>query len=158
VANGPLTGPAGFMMLRSQRRPSGVPASAGEGALFSRSRLDPRILIGDTRGAEVAIAALVPGIRTHLELSADGAWRVWAIETAPRDPAWAAVDFVPGQDDFAVRQYGARALWDEIESAHSTWIRWGQPKRERFGLTVTAAGQWIWLDSPDRQVGVTPAR
>jgi protein-L-isoaspartate(D-aspartate) O-methyltransferase len=155
TASGPLTGPAGFMMLRSQRRPSGPPESADAEAAESRTRLDPRNLVGDAQGADVAIAALVPGIRTHLDGARDGSLRVWAIESASDDPAWAAADFVPGQDDFAVRQYGSRALWDEIEAAYTTWVRWGQPERERFGLTVTAAEQRIWLDAPDRPVGVT---
>ncbi|MFD0855961.1 hypothetical protein ACFQ07_27225 [Actinomadura adrarensis] len=94
------------------------------------------------------MTALVPGIRTHLDLSQDGSCRVWAIEKEPDDPAWAAVDFVPGQNDFTVLQYGSRHLWDEIEAAHGTWVRWGQPGWERFGLTVTAEEQRIWLDRP----------
>lgn len=28
------------------------------------------------------------------------------------------------------------------------WRREGRPARERFGVTVTAAGQWSWLDDP----------
>jgi hypothetical protein len=53
----------------------------------------------------------------------------------------------------AVSQYGPRRLWDEVEEAYSWWIEAGSPGRERFGMTVTADGQWVWLDHPDNRVG-----
>ncbi|MCK1798652.1 methyltransferase domain-containing protein [Streptomyces sp. XM4193] len=33
--------------------------------------------------------------------------------------------------------------------AYELWRREGEPGRERFGITVTESGQWVWLDSPD---------
>ncbi|MEQ4723553.1 methyltransferase domain-containing protein [Nonomuraea sp. B19D2] len=41
----------------------------------------------------------------------------------------------------------------ERRAAHLTWTKWGEPERERFGLTVTPEGQWIWLDSPEHVIG-----
>ncbi|GLZ04377.1 protein-L-isoaspartate O-methyltransferase [Actinomadura sp. NBRC 104412] len=117
TASGRLTGQAGFMMLRSQRRPPGPPADADTGAAEeSATRLDPRILIGDAQGADVAITALVPGVRTALSPAADGSMRVWAIETA--GGSWAAVDFTPGRDDFRVLQYGPRPLGRDRDRLH----------------------------------------
>ena len=48
-----------------------------------------------------------------------------------------------------VTQGGPRPLWDLLEGAHADWLALGEPTRERFGMTVTAAGQWLWLDDPD---------
>jgi hypothetical protein len=33
--------------------------------------------------------------------------------------------------------------------AHHLWPELGRPGWDRFGLTVTAERQWVWLDSPD---------
>ncbi|GAA1542983.1 methyltransferase domain-containing protein [Actinomadura kijaniata] len=153
TAVGRLTGPAGFMMLRSQRRAFGAPPRAAEQSAEadrSRTRLDPRVLLGQSPGAEVAVAALAPGARAHVESGPGGVARLWAIDDGPGGTAWAAADFEPGADAFPVRQYGARRLWDEVEAAYLRWVEWGQPDRERYGLTVTPDGQRVWLDRPDR--------
>ncbi|MFI0444621.1 methyltransferase domain-containing protein [Actinomadura sp. 6N118] len=155
TALGHLTGPAGFMMLRSQRRPFGGPERAVEQskkAEVSTARLDPRSVMAQAPGAEVAIAALVPNVRSHLEAAPDGSYRIWAVESRGDDPSWACADFEPGRTDRAVRQYGARRLWDEVENAYLQWVTWGSPPRERFGLTVDATAQQIWLDDPHRIV------
>jgi protein-L-isoaspartate O-methyltransferase len=144
-ALGRLTGPAGFMMLRSQRRPLGTPEATRP---FDRSStlLDPRLVLAESPGAEVAIAALVPGVRSHVETAPDGSCRVWAVESVGE--SWACAEFEPGRADHPVQQYGPRRLWDEVEAAYLQWITWGRPDRERFGLTVTADAQQVWLDDP----------
>lgn len=48
-----------------------------------------------------------------------------------------------------LHQAGPRRLWDEIETTHRNWREWGNPPRERFGLTATQQSQWAWLDEPD---------
>lgn len=47
-----------------------------------------------------------------------------------------------------VRQHGPRALWDEAGRAYRWWADLGRPARTRYGLTVTAGQQRIWLDEP----------
>ncbi|WP_067485985.1 methyltransferase domain-containing protein [Actinomadura hibisca] len=154
AAVGRLLGSCGFMMLRSQRRPLGPPDGAVEQraeAARSVTRVDPRTLVGDAAGLDLAIAGLVPGVRSLLEGAMDGSVRLWAISD---DPAWATVDFVPGRAEFEVRQHGARRLWDEVEAAFLRWVGWGQPGRERFGVTVSAEGQRVWLDRPDQPLSL----
>lgn len=56
---------------------------------------------------------------------------------------------------FPVRQHGVRALWDEVEAAHAWWVEHGRPTYTQFGLSVTATGQFMWLEHPGR---VIPAR
>jgi hypothetical protein len=45
-------------------------------------------------------------------------------------------------------QSGPRRLWDDIEIIHRTWCSLDKPPRERFGLTVSAHHQAVWLDTP----------
>jgi hypothetical protein len=48
-----------------------------------------------------------------------------------------------------VSQSGSRRLWDQIEAAYGQWLSLGEPRRERFGITVTPDRQELWLDSAD---------
>jgi methyltransferase of ATP-grasp peptide maturase system len=59
------------------------------------------------------------------------------------DGSWAR------HDEDTVTQGGPRRLWDEIEAAYQDWLALGQPRRPRFGITVTPEAQEIWLDEPD---------
>lgn len=51
-----------------------------------------------------------------------------------------------------VTQRGPRNLWDEAERAHHLWTEWGCPGIDRFGISVTPEGQYVWLDEPQRPV------
>jgi protein-L-isoaspartate(D-aspartate) O-methyltransferase len=72
------------------------------------------------------------------------------LERGTQRGSWASVDYVPDRGEFVVQQYGERRLWDEVESAYWRWMSWGRPERDRFGLTVSPAGQQVWLDCPER--------
>ncbi|WP_371661834.1 hypothetical protein [Streptomyces sp. NBC_00280] len=69
-----------------------------------------------------------------------------AVEMWAVDGAWAR------SEDGSVRQAGPRLLWDAVEAAHTLYVENGRPGRERFGVTVTAQVQRIWLDAPSRSV------
>jgi methyltransferase of ATP-grasp peptide maturase system len=47
-----------------------------------------------------------------------------------------------------VTQGGPRRLWDEVEAEYTKWLNLGQPRRARFGITVTPDKQELWLDNP----------
>ncbi|MEV1239408.1 hypothetical protein [Nonomuraea sp. NPDC049750] len=53
-----------------------------------------------------------------------------------------------GPKTFPVFHIGTRPVWDEVVAAYFRWVDWGEPRRDRFGLTVTAEGQRFWLDNP----------
>lgn len=62
------------------------------------------------------------------------------------DGSWARV----GLADRRVTEAGRTQLWAAIESAHRSWDVLGRPSWDRFGLSVTAAGEHVvWLDAPD---------
>ena len=147
-AVGRFVGSAGYMMMRAQRHP--IPHRTGIEPDQATTPIDPRAVAWDGYGADVAIAALVPGVvsattsdgDSHLEL------RLW-----DGDGSWATVTYRPGRREFPVETRGPRRLWEEVADAYLTWVDWGRPKRDRFGMTVTAEGQRVWLDSPDQAVG-----
>ena len=150
--------PAGFMMLRSQRHLRGEAAAfihhENEAGIFS-TQLDPRSLAREVPpGASLAIGELVPGCQSRMAEADDGTGTCTfcLFETKTREGSWARVDFRPGRQRFAVSQYGPRRLWDEVEEAYYWWIEAGRPDRERFGMTVTADDQWVWLDHPGNRV------
>ena len=39
-----------------------------------------------------------------------------------------------------------------VGAAHTLYVENGRPGRERFGVTVTAEAQRIWLDAPSNPV------
>ncbi|MCC3776658.1 methyltransferase domain-containing protein [Streptomyces sp. UNOB3_S3] len=71
--------------------------------------------------------------------------------------SWATAEYVPGQTEYAVEQYGPRRLWDEVEAAYRKWVDHGRPERDRAGLTVTREGQHVWLDDEDNVIATVPA-
>lgn len=154
-AVGRFPGFAGYMMLRGQRPIGGAAFEFVHGDYEeTATRLDPRRLAADS-DADLAIAALVPGVQTRLYYGdgdeADEA-TFWVLERGTREGSWASVDYKPGLGEFPVQQHGPRRLWDEVEAAYWRWNGWGRPERARFGLTVSPGGRRLWLDSPERPI------
>lgn len=48
---------------------------------------------------------------------------------------------------------GQRVPQDVRGRTRAMWVELGRPDAARFGLTVTHAGQRVWLDTPDRPIG-----
>ncbi|MGH3784790.1 MAG: methyltransferase domain-containing protein [Pseudonocardiaceae bacterium] len=65
------------------------------------------------------------------------------------DGSWCEVSNHTHNGTRQVWEAGPTALWRAIEDADQLWHALGQPGWDRFGLTVTAERQWIWLDSPN---------
>jgi hypothetical protein len=104
--------------------------------------LDPRRIFRAGYGADVAMAACLPGVAVvQCDAEPFEAW-AWTGESGAH---------VVGHD---VEQFGDRDIWDELEAAFFRWLGWGQPERDRFGLTVAAEGQHVWLDRPDNTISV----
>lgn len=68
---------------------------------------------------------------------------------ATRDGSWAEVGLAADAGRHTVVEGGPRRLWRLVEQAHATWTALGRPGWDRFGLTVTRHGQYVWLDQPD---------
>jgi hypothetical protein len=151
TAEGRFTRAVAFMRLREQR-PKHVPwrDDTQQGDYLQRaSRVFPREVFEAGSHARFAIGAWLPGVTDGMTRNPDGGhtFRLSHHETG----SWAA--FTPGSDEHLVWQHGPRRLWDELERAYGWWLDCDRPGPERFGLTVTPAGQRTWLDSPGNPVG-----
>ena len=153
TAIGRFPGFASYMMMRSQRSCAGGATRRPEEKHHLTTRVDPRTIAYAPAGADLAIAALT-GLTSHggTDIDDDGElYRTWVAD--PGDPySWAVVDWRPDAAEYEVYQVGDRPLWQEVTDAYFRWVRWGEPGRDRFGMTVTPAGSYIWLDSPERPV------
>ncbi|WP_242889658.1 hypothetical protein [Actinomadura litoris] len=147
-AVGGFEGGASYMMLRSQRS-TGLGGPDDGGTRESRTWLDPRTITGDSYGADVAIAGMLPDV-----LGAErtvGGRQALVLADASRT-SWARCGYEPGASDFPVVQSGPRRLFDEVADAYLTWVGWGSPGRRRFGFTVGPEGQHLWRESPDNPI------
>ncbi|WP_433358802.1 methyltransferase domain-containing protein [Streptosporangium sp. CA-115845] len=154
-AIGRFTGPAGFMMLRSQRRPATT--HPREDTAHSTTRFDPRTL-ADLRGERggglmLMLAALLADVVVDSRRTrcGDGWGHTTVLETLD-GLSWAACEVAAGADAFEVTQSGPRRLWDELYGAYTEWLYAGKPQRSRFGITVFPGGQNLWLDHPDHTI------
>jgi len=145
TAQGRVHGECGYMMLRSQRS-RGIDLADNEHE--SVPGVDPRRIIRAGRGFEIAHVGLVPRTALSSWESADGG--VLAILN-DRTASHALVRR-SATGELQVTQRGPRNLWDEAEQAFLTWTGWGEPRADRFGVTVAPEGQHVWLDSPDNRI------
>lgn len=133
-----------FMAVR-EAGATGAPAHPGrpEATSGRLTGLDLTAVAEDeTFGFVLSLVA--PNTAFAFERGDDG--DVTAVELWGTDGAWARAE--KGK----ARQAGPRLLWDAVEAAYEWYAESGQPGRERFGVTVTAEGQRMWLDSPSRPV------
>ncbi|MGH3898183.1 MAG: methyltransferase domain-containing protein [Pseudonocardiaceae bacterium] len=129
---------ATFMRLRAQRQ--AIPDEPGDfDAIADHSMTDVDLadLLGED--ARFGIGLHLPDCRLTWELGDDGYLEIlWLL--AP--DAWASVH------NTVVRQAGARRLWDEATTGYAWWLQSGRPRRDRYGVTITADHQYVWLDHP----------
>ncbi|WP_236700615.1 methyltransferase domain-containing protein [Allosalinactinospora lopnorensis] len=130
-AVGRFRGTCGYMMVRAQRRPG---ASLADDERESVARVDPRRVTRAGRGFEVALAGVAPGVTVAGSESADGSSMVVLSDLGP---SHALVRRDGASRRTVVTQRGPRNLWDEAEETYLTWVGWGEPGIDRFGLTVT---------------------
>ncbi|MER6520242.1 methyltransferase domain-containing protein [Streptomyces sp. NPDC001553] len=149
-AEGHFTGYPAFMRTRHNRPPRGYLSDFlhhREDAAETATGLSPLAIAHDA-DALFFVGLALPDA-WHLPVNADddsGEVTVWIL--ADDRLSWASVDYTPGRNLHTVKQYGPRHLWDEAETSYRGWEKLGRPERDRAGLSVTRAGQQIWVDSP----------
>ncbi len=156
VAHGRFTGRPAFMWARQQRPGRGFLSDHLDAPKASETTtgINPETLYGDLDQRFAVSVGLPGGIWPLLAEADDGSDEstLWLLTDDAR--SWASVDYMPGHESFCVEQGGPRRLWDEVEAAHHRWALAGRPSRDRFGLTVTADGQTVWLDEPQSPYAV----
>ncbi|MGI5353284.1 methyltransferase domain-containing protein [Streptomyces sp. CA-250714] len=153
-ASGPFVMSSAFMRLRDQR--DRFPATdafpgAAEGLGVRRtSPLSPDEM-GDWHHM-FTLGVQVPDLFCRVEWGERGAYRLWLLEMSGR--SWATADYEHGRTEYEVVESGPRRLWAEAEAVMEWWREQGEPRFERYGLTVTPRGHRVWLDTPDNSVPV----
>ncbi|QDY77497.1 methyltransferase domain-containing protein [Streptomyces qinzhouensis] len=117
----------------------------------ARTALDPHHLLRNA-DALFAVGLALPRAWYHYVLAGDGSGEATLWLLADDRASWASVDYVPGQRDYLVEQYGPERLWETAEGAFREWEGWGRPERDRFGITVSADAERVWLDHEERVV------
>jgi hypothetical protein len=144
-----------FMRLRHQPGPyEHRPCSHPETTLMAErvTRVDPRtpfqrlvvwFLAGPRIGSEVGLGYSGGDPRSSPR----------AVSLSTPDGSRCEVDLAADDNGrHLVREGGPRALWAAVEEADRQWRAWGQPGWERFGMTVTATKQSVWLDDPENPI------
>ncbi|GAA3062749.1 methyltransferase domain-containing protein [Streptomyces glomeratus] len=136
--------PAGsyFMAVRDAATTGTAPHPGSPDSTSDRPTSLDLVAFDEDDSFRFVVSLAAPGTAFALERNDEG--RVAAVELWGADGAWARAE------GGIVWQAGPRALWDAVEAAHELWAAHGRPGRERFGVTSTAAGQRVWLDSPSR--------
>ncbi|ELP65532.1 rRNA adenine N-6-methyltransferase family protein [Streptomyces turgidiscabies] len=144
-----LPGGSYFMAARDVGT-TGTPAHPGRPSATSGrlTAVDPAVVAEDD-ALRFVLSLVAPD--TGFAFERDDEDVVTAVELWGVDGSWARAE------DEAVRQAGTRLLWDAVEAAHALYVENGRPGRERFGVTVTAEAQRIWLDEPSCAVPRAPA-
>ncbi|MFF8828419.1 methyltransferase domain-containing protein [Streptomyces sp. NPDC015131] len=146
TARGRFRGGASYMPMRAHR--TGAPAPVDTATCRTvPTRTDPRELL--TLGFALYAGTRLPGVRMVHADGADGA-QVWL-----QDEDGCAATAITGEDAY---EYGARDLWQEVERVHEEYVALGSPGGGDFGLTVTARGQRVWLEHPERIIEPAPVR
>lgn len=133
-----LPGYTSFMIARPHDRPPrpALPLLPGE---ERASRIDPAAIATWTGGWVAQLAA------PAAERMGAGAEQIlWDVSTGSQ----ARTTPRPG-GGWTVVQRGPVRLWDQVEPAIQRWQAAGGPHQEGFGLTVSAAGQRVWIGTED---------
>lgn len=158
TASGPVVDDADFMFAAGHAPHRDVMGliNADADSESGTTGLDPRVALHDDVAFVVGVR--LPGVVRSVGYGsgeAAGELTVWLAD--PDTGSWAAVDYVPGATEFEVSQYGTRRLWDEVDDSYRWWWAAGCPERVRFGVSVTPAGQLVWLDAPGREAAGGPS-
>jgi protein-L-isoaspartate(D-aspartate) O-methyltransferase len=154
TATGRVAGNAAFMRLRQQRVPFGYASRLGDvldastTAVESTTSMSPEEVVIDNDG-EFSVGLRLVDVQVSVSYDSRDDYEVLlfhvptgSVATVLVTPEHTAAGRWP------VRQHGPRRLWDEAEAAYSAWVEHGKPARDRYGMTVTADRQVVWLDQP----------
>ncbi|HKR50711.1 MAG TPA: protein-L-isoaspartate(D-aspartate) O-methyltransferase [Pseudonocardiaceae bacterium] len=156
TVTGRFGGDLAFMRLRAQRRrfyePDEADIAHAEVTTAEVHGQDFFRMINSDQAA-FAIGLRVPHCALTVELHKFGEdHNVLELDDITTK-SWARLDAnLTSRDKLLVRQLGPRRLWDEAESAYDWWYEHGKPGLARFGMTVTADTQTVWLDEPSTVV------
>ncbi|GFE15576.1 protein-L-isoaspartate O-methyltransferase [Streptomyces glebosus] len=149
TAEGMLAPYGSFMLLRAQQvdaeLSAGLPPT-GQEPERSVTAVSPWAVAGNDLDAQMYIGLRVPGVRHVWDTEVDEAHTRLRLADG-RTSSWACVDY-DGQQTwaFAVAQYGARRLWDEVTRAYEEYVAAGRPGVHRHRLRLIPDGRSTRLE------------
>lgn len=153
IAVGQFVDDASFMILRDQRghrsREVVRDTNEYEQATITETEIHPAEVASGSysRGAVIAIGTRVPDCRSDYFPSTDPDSNDGTLRLVDHlSGSWARLRYDHnGGPPYAVRQFGPRRLWDEVEAAYQWWVDHGSPTADRWRFTVTPHGQRVEL-------------
>lgn len=147
AATGRIVDQAQFMPLRSQRSPERDLHYDEDQAPVEVTCLHPHWVMGDL-GSRFAIGQRVPDCepRWWPYDPATGRGVLWLLDRLSPEQSWAMqVHRTPdcSDEEFEVRQFGPRRLWDEVTDAYQWWRARQRPAVGDWRFTVTRDEQRI---------------
>ncbi|MDT0467056.1 methyltransferase domain-containing protein [Streptomyces gibsoniae] len=133
-----------FMAVRDAGSSGTAPHPGRPDAAINRPTVLDLAAVAEDEAFRFLKSLAAPDLGFASERGDDGL--IQAVELWAADGSWARAEHG------TVRQAGPRLLWDAVEAAHMLFVEHGRPGRERFGVTVSAEGQRIWLDHPGQEV------
>lgn len=160
TAVGRLGVEASYMLMRSQVH-LGSPDVGPINVAVTSSRLDPAAVDDAlSAGFQIYLAGAASDLAVHSQgwdhPGGDDSSTFTARAETLEGESWATAVATYGEADVEVTQGGARRVWDEVKRAYMGWLRAGRPTPDRFGITVSPAGQYMWIDVPWRIVEPLP--
>lgn len=158
TASGRFAGNVAFMWVRNQRTPRQAPqACVSDEHEFrtSHTGLYPKEPL--SFDGAFAIGLHMPTVIDRLEFADDPddqRFVVYLID--PDSGSWASWHVDPRESSHQVRQHGPRHLFFEFEAAYQWWLDTGRPAHTRFGMSVSADHQSVWLDEPTNILASLP--
>ncbi|PZT71835.1 protein-L-isoaspartate(D-aspartate) O-methyltransferase [Streptomyces sp. AC1-42W] len=150
AASGPFVMSSAFMRLRDQREQFPPTAhylggkdwpAGGDRGVTTLSPDD----MGDWHHM-FTLGVQIPDLFCRVDWGNNGAYRLWLFDMG--GTSWASADYEKGRTEYGIVQAGPRRLWNEAESVMAWWREQGEPRFDRYGLTVTPKSQYVWLDNP----------
>ncbi|MEU8780675.1 methyltransferase domain-containing protein [Streptomyces sp. NPDC048637] len=145
TAEGVLAPYGAFMLMRAQR----VDVELHRDVLRDGQKPDRSV----TELSPWSVAGTDLDAQLHIGLRVPGTWHAWDTEVAAAHTrlwladdeatSWASVDYDGRQlSTFAVAQYGARRLWDEVVQAYEGYVAAGRPgvRRQRLRISPDGSG------------------
>ncbi|MFI5755548.1 methyltransferase domain-containing protein [Streptomyces sp. NPDC051569] len=143
-----LTDCAAFMSARPTPDTIRNTAQSSYGALLTWTGEEREITLVTTLGAEVPqlLASLAQPNVMEFTLTADDGRTIRCLLDA-QTSSWARITQLDPTTAH-LEHGGPRDLWAERVPLLTHWVAAGRPGAHRYGLTITAAGHCLWLDSP----------
>jgi protein-L-isoaspartate O-methyltransferase len=151
-ATGRFHGDLAFMRLRAHRRrfydPDQIQIQRAEVTTTDVHGWDFYRMINSNQ-AGFSIGLLVPHCALTVELNTFGHDHHLLELDDITTQSWARLDaHLTSRSPLVVHQLGPRRLWDEAVAAYDWWYEHDKPELTRFGMTMTADTQTVWLDDP----------